>query len=744
MLVSALVAYLGVVAQTHPSLIPLPNSVAWNSGSFSVDSRTRIVSSPDTTRVAQSLRSLLRATVPAGDSNTGGAIVLTLDSRSQELGDEGYRLKVTFQRIEATAQKPAGLFYAVQTLRQLLPAPSERRQIQGQSFAVLCVEIEDKPRFAWRGMHLDVSRHFFTPNEIKQYIDSLSMLKMNVFHWHLVDDGGWRIEIKKYPRLTSVGGFRIAFEPWDQRKLQFAELGSDSKLYGGFYTQDQIRDIVKYAQDRFVTIVPEIEMPGHTMPSISAYPNLACSNADAKAFFAEAGCLSPNVYCAGKESTFEFLENVLTEVMDLFPSPFIHIGGDEVDKSLWHACPDCQKRMHDEGLKDEQELQSYFVKRIEKFLNSKGRRLMGWDEILEGGLAPNAAVMSWRGEDGGIAAAKAGHDVVMTPTSPLYFDASYAENGVEKVFLYDPVPKELTEEQGRHVLGVQANVWTERIPTYARVEQMTMPRQLSVAEIGWVPRGVRSATEFEERVVAMYGRLVAMGIDVMLPTPVPDQQIAFLDGPTDVRFIGPTYEGLHLRYTMDGTAPTPRSPEYRGPIHVSSPTLVSAAFVAPNGRVGAITTVNCVPARQSDATRLEAGIVRDVYDVQATIVPDFTGLKSKSSTISDSIGLLATDGKENFAVHLEGVIKIPADGVYRFRLASDDGSWLKVQGVKLVDNDGVHAPGVAVGSARLKAGLYDFEIGYFQAGGAMSLGLEVQVPRADWQPLPASWLFHRG
>jgi len=371
------------------------------------------------------------------------------------------------------APKPAGLVYGSQTVRQLLA-----------SRPIPLLRLVDRPRFPWRGLMLDEARHFFGKEFIKQLIDLLVLHKLNIFHWHLCDDQGWRIEIKSRPRLTEVGAWREA----------------NGRRYGGFYTQADIREIVTYAQNRFVTVVPEIEMPGHTTAALAAYPELSCTGGP---FAAATGWgIFHDVLCAGNDATFAFLEKVLGEVLELFPSKFIHIGGDECPKTRWKTCPRCQRRIRDERLNDEHELQSYFIRRIEKFLNANGRRLIGWDEILEGGLAPNATVMSWRGMSGAVAAARAGHDVVASPTSHCYLDYSYERTSVEKAYSFNPIPAELTDEQHKHILGVQGNMWTELTPTVADVERQIWPRLCALAEVAWSPAGQRDFADFSARLTA--------------------------------------------------------------------------------------------------------------------------------------------------------------------------------------------------------------------------------------------------
>ena len=373
----------------------------------------------------------------------------------------------------------------------------------------------DMPRFPWRGLHLDVSRHFFPASFIKTVIDLLAMHKMNTFHWHLTDDQGWRVEIKKFPKLTSVGAWRA-----DRTGIDWSEAGpqrpGEEATYGGFYTQEEVKDIVQYARLRNVTIVPEIEMPAHTTAALAAYPQYSCTGGP---FAVTTGALWPitDIFCAGNDSTFAFLQDVLTELFDLFPGTYVHIGGDEADKANWKTCPKCQARINQEGLKNEEELQSYFIKRIAKFVTSKNRRLIGWDEILEGGLAPEAAVMSWRGTEGGLAAARMGHDVVMTPGSHTYFNSYQGKPEFEPlagggylplrtVYSFEPVPEGLTTELAAHVLGGQACLWTEFVSSPDRAEYMLLPRLAAMAEVLWTPKERRDSENFFSRIEAQLGR----------------------------------------------------------------------------------------------------------------------------------------------------------------------------------------------------------------------------------------------
>lgn len=439
-----------------------------------------------------------------------GKVRFVLD-KNLNISDEGYFLSVSSEGVVAKAKDNGGLVYAAQTLRQLINA------VDG-GVSIPFVEISDYPRFKWRGMHFDVSRHFFSVDEVKQFLDYMAMNKLNTFHWHLVDDQGWRLEIKKYPRLTSIGAWRekVGFEANQKKGLNKEK----EEPYGGFYTQEQVGDIVAYAAERNISVVPEIELPGHSAAALVAYPEYYCDNAGKLEIWDQAG-VSAGVYCAGKESTFEFLENVLAETLEMFPSEFIHIGGDETPKDTWLACPDCRKRMEKEGAHDEHELQSYFVERIEKFLNANGRRLIGWDEILDGGLAPNAAVMSWRGVAGGIKAAQAGHDVVMTPMFPYYFnhtqnhrDDSPGHPGIHTlrdVYTFPVIPDDISEENRNHIIGVQGNMWTEYMPEFEHIQYNLFPRVYAIAEVAWSP-AQRPWEEFYGRVQSKIKTLDNYGI----------------------------------------------------------------------------------------------------------------------------------------------------------------------------------------------------------------------------------------
>ena len=490
------------------SVIPYPQAVIEGKGTFDINASTSIIVSPGAERQASYLAELIQpATGYKLNVRSNNIDVLSQNSIYLQLyknGDnnpEAYSLKVTPGSILIIASDSPGLFYGIQTLRQLLPPEIESSQkIENFSWAVPSVEIKDFPRFQWRGMHLDVCRHMFPVEFIKKYIDLMALYKLNTFHWHLTEDQGWRIEIKKYPKLTEISSKRESTPiPADRNT-------SDGKPYSGYYTQDQVREVVAYAAQRFITVVPEIEMPGHAVAALAAYPELGCTGGPYKV--STKWGIEDDVFCAGNDQTFEFLENVMDEVLALFPSKIIHIGGDECPKTRWHNCPKCQQRIKDNNLADEHALQSYFITRMEKYINSKGRTIIGWDEILEGGLAPNAMVMSWRGTEGGIAAAKLNHPVVMSPSSHCYFDYYQSQDQskeppaiggfvpLEKVYSYNPIPDGLTAEQRIYIRGVQANLWTEYIPTAEQAEYMAYPRGLALAEVAWTAENLKSYQRF--------------------------------------------------------------------------------------------------------------------------------------------------------------------------------------------------------------------------------------------------------
>ena len=507
------------------NIIPKPASLKPASGQFTFNKQTRLFIDKDLGKevagaffvLSERLNKAAGINLQTANAPKSNAIICKLNNKLPK--KESYTLQITGDKITVEAREPVGFFYAAQTIRQLLPSGIESETPQNNiQWTVPCCRIEDSPYYSYRGMHLDVCRHFSPKEEVMAYIDQLAFLKINTFHWHLTDDQGWRIEIKKYPRLTEVGGYR--------NRTVIGHAGDiphkwDYTRVGGFYTQEDIKEVVAYAQKRFITVIPEIEMPGHAVAALAAYPQFSCSGGT----FEVEGLwgVFNDVYCT-REETFGFLQDVLDEVAGLFPSKYIHIGGDECPKLRWQRCHACQERMKAEGLKDEHELQSYFIKRIEKYLQTKGKNIIGWDEILEGGLAPDATVMSWRGTEGGIDAARQGHDVIMTPSQALYLDYYQSRSPeeplaiggyvpIQTVYEYNPTPKELTSEEAKHILGVQANVWTEYMPNRKHREYMIFPRIAALAENGWLPQDKKDYKDFEYRLPALLKRYDVMGLN---------------------------------------------------------------------------------------------------------------------------------------------------------------------------------------------------------------------------------------
>ncbi|MDP4239843.1 MAG: family 20 glycosylhydrolase [Bacteroidota bacterium] len=588
------------LSATEYNIIPYPKQLIPELGSFSFNKRTVVLCpshQPEVLKLAEQFSDQMK--LVSG---------LRLDVRDFVLTDtvnsiifnqlpitgnpEEYTLNISPKAIRIEAGAPTGFFYALQTLYQLLPAEIYgKKPVKGIIWAVPAVRINDSPRFKYRGMHLDVGRHFFPVEFIKKYIDALAMHKFNSFHWHLTEDQGWRIEIKKYPRLTEIGSRRdetLVGYYYDRFPQQF-----DGKPYGGFYTQKEAREIVAYAKERFITVIPEIELPGHATAAIASYPFLSCVP-DSTVKVATKWGVFKDVYCP-RDTTFRFLEDVLTEIMDIFPSRYIHIGGDECPKDRWKKTTECQELIKTLRLKDENGLQSYFVKRIEQFLNSKGRQIIGWDEILDGGIAPNATVMSWRGNEGGIAAAKSGHDVIMTPGAYCYFDKYQADPETEPttiggylplgmVYRYEPIPAELTTEEGKHILGAQANVWTEYMPTTESVEHMAFPRASAMAEVSWGARENRNWEHFCQRMPADFERYAQLDIhpsraffNVQFQTNITADkklQVSLLCDNLDAE----------IHYNTNDKVPTVKDALYTGPVTLDkTATVTAAAFM--NGKM---------------------------------------------------------------------------------------------------------------------------------------------------------------
>jgi len=575
------VSFLGYSQENLP-LIPIPKQIEFKNEYFELDKNT-VIFSPDANsfealflkeniKLKTGLNLKITSSYPKGKS-----IQMSIQIPGTTSFDkEKYQLSISKNGVQFSSFSNQGLFYGIQTFLQSIPFQ------KADNVKILCVTIVDEPKYKWRGMHLDVSRHFFSIDFIKKYIDYIAMYKMNTFHWHLTDDQGWRIEIKRYPKLTEVGAWRKGSMVGHYNEQKF-----DTIRYGGFYTQEEIKEVVKYAKERHVIIVPEIEMPGHSLAALASYPEFSCTGGPFEV--AKGWGVFEDVFCP-KDETFAFLENVLAEVINLFPSEYIHIGGDESPKVRWKNCAHCQSLIKKEGLKDEHELQSYFIQRIEKFVNSKGRKIIGWDEILEGGLAPNAAVMSWRGTEGGIAAAKQKHFVVMSPGSHCYFDHYQGDpknepiafggyTPIEKVYAFNPTPNELSTEEANYILGAQANVWTEYIETPEHVEYMIMPRMAALSEVLWGTANASDYKNFEKRLINHFDVYEKRGINFSksifeITTKVKPSTIG-----NGILFeLHSAINPKGIRYTNDGSIPHSNSIQYFNPIEITEGQTIKAAI----------------------------------------------------------------------------------------------------------------------------------------------------------------------
>ena len=568
-----------------PSIIPKPLSQKIGNGSFIFNNDVAIVSEPKLQEVSNYFTLYLKDNYNFELSNNNSTKKITFKIDDSINNDEGYELNVSKNDITIKSKHAKGAFYAVQSLIQLLPLPSDLN-----SFKILCLRIKDQPQFTYRGMHLDVGRHFFSVDFIKKYIDLMARLKMNTFHWHLTEDQGWRIEIKKYPKLQEIAAFRkeTLIGHYNDQPHQF-----DGKPYGGFYTQEQIKEVVAYAKTRQVTIIPEIEMPGHSQAAIAAYPELGCSGKQVEV--ATKWGVFDEVYCP-KESTFKFLEDVIDEVVALFPGKYIHIGGDEAPKTNWKNCEYCQKLIKKEGLKDEHGLQSYFIARMEKYINSKGKQIIGWDEILEGGLAPNATVMSWRGTSGAVQAAKEGHDVILTPGSHCYFDHYQSENEneplaiggflpLEKVYHFNPIPEELTDKEATYVLGAQGNVWTEYMQTEKQVEYMAFPRAVALSEVLWSSPEYKNYQDFIHRLEQYQKRLDQLEVNYANHIYSVEGELTYVNDHLTYE-LNTTSSSYPIYYSTDKSFP---SKLYSDPIKVDSSMHIKAVVLnSKNTALGAV------------------------------------------------------------------------------------------------------------------------------------------------------------
>ncbi len=728
------------------SVIPQPQSIEAFEGLFTIDENTKIQYQGELKNVAETLSKQLitKNIVQEFKTNAEDQILLST-TKNEKLEKEGYELTINKNGINIEGDA-AGVFYGVQTLMQLVATANNKT-------VVPYVHIIDNPRFEWRGMHLDVSRHFFDKEFIKKYIDILAKHKLNVFHWHLTDDQGWRIEIEKYPKLTEIGAWRAGDGmeiPWNY-DVHGAEEGKPR--YGGFYTKNDVKEVLAYAKERYVTVVPEIELPAHSWAALHAYPNLSCTGKDWH--MGETWSFS-DPFCAGNEETFTFFEDVLTEVIDLFPSQYIHIGGDEAQKTRWEECSKCQAKINTEGLENEEELQSYFIKRIEKFVTSKGRRIIGWDEILEGGLAPDAAVMSWRGEEGGIAAAKQKHEVVMTPGEILYFNHAQSNAELEgvprariidlkKIYNYNPVPDELNTEEKKYIKGVEACLWSEFVYTEALAIDRLSPRVLALSEISWTETKNKDWNHFQGKLTKHLSYLDKQKIDYFMAAPTSTGMSSFIGDSLAITIDSPLKDAK-IYYTLDGSEPNKNSTLYGKQIVINDHATLKAKTILTSGKESANFEKSFRKTKYQEATNLTNvtnGLIMQTFKGNISQLSEFNTLKKlNKSKITLSIELPTKLPNNGFGLKFIGYIQIPKNGIYTFYTTSDDGSVLYINDKMVVDNDGKHGMQEKNGEVALKSGYHKFLVSYFEGGGGKGLKVEMHGSSIEKSEISSSLLFH--
>ncbi|MGI8812644.1 MAG: family 20 glycosylhydrolase [Pyrinomonadaceae bacterium] len=719
------------------NIIPKPVSVERRSGFFVIDQKTKInAGKKQDLKLATVLNDYLTVNfgltlgVTTKTPKNSREIVFSKSDDYQIIND-GYTITINDKRIVLESATDAGRFYALQSLLQMF----EKRD--GEVVSVPNAVITDSSRFRYRGMHLDVGRHFMPMSFVKKYIDLMSQYKFNYFHWHLTEDQGWRIEIKKYPKLTEIGSKR----PESVKERNLSPYIGDGVPVEGFYTQDEIRDVVAYAKARYITVIPEIELPGHSSAALAAYPELGCKQ-DYKYKVQTTWGIFKEVYCP-TEKTFQFLEDVLTETIALFPdSPYIHIGGDEVLKDFWKDSPEVKELMTKGNLKDEHEVQSYFVRRMEKFINSKGKKIIGWDEILEGGLAPNATVMSWRGMKGGIEAARSHHDVIMTPSDFVYFDYGQGDPAYEplnigsyvplsKVYSFDPVPKELSPDETKYIIGGQGNVWTEYMASPEKVEYMVFPRMLALAEKLWSPADAADFADFSRRLASQFPRLEKQNVNYRIPEPVGLRNMIL--GPDEKASIelSTPITGARVLYSIETDIPDQMA-VYRGPITLD---------VKPGKRVDLKTVVELPSGRRSSiyaATIIRSPLLEPTVlaerkpGVNFTLIRgDETSESSKQTGETKSIQInqfaKVIDLKQPFSATFDGYLDIPADGIYELQIDSTWNASLIFDGQRLIDDTGTRDRKVRSAVVPLKAGLHKISLRYNHRGGDLNFRLRYGI-----------------
>lgn len=746
------------------NIVPRPESVTVNQGTgvslanIAIQADTAIKDEASYLLSELKNRYKINATIAKS-----GNIKLVLDQNSGT-GSEGYTIETVDKKVVISAATKKGVFYGIQSFLQLVPTNN-----QG-SFTVPNLKIVDSPRFSWRASHLDVCRHFYPISFVKRYIDFLAMHKFNKFHWHLTEDQGWRVQIDKYPRLTEVGAWRKINNIMDYQSKVIPETAEEIKarliaqgsykvvdgqaFYGGFYTKEQLKQVVEYAKSRHIEVIPEIEMPGHTQAVMAAYPHLACEGAPESFDVWTRFGVSRNVFCAGKEETFTFLENVLDEVFEVFPSKIIHIGGDECPKANWKECIDCQVRIKSNNLHNEHELQSYFIKRMQKYINSKGRKIVGWSEILEGGLAKGATVMSWLGTGAGIQAAKLGNDAIMTPFGQTYYNMKEDPTGqgpghsssylpIKNVYGFEPVPADLDSAIAKRIIGYQPCLWTEYVPTTKDVEFLTFPRLAASAEVAWTSRENRDFEDFSDRLKSHYAHLDTMGIHYFVnPPTLPGKRVVLTDE-KPVK-ISTDFPGGVIRYTMDGSEPTENSPVYTKPLNITEKTTLRAKTFAPNGLASSInqTVFELTGLNQVDKAGINSGLAYTLYKIKEA-KPSLENAQFIRKGNCGGFTMPTGVGGDMFAIKLEGIIEIKESANYTIYALADDSIKISIGGALVINN--TQANKEETGTIQLEKGFYTIEAEFFEYGGAERFSVAMSKDDSrDKRPVTAEMLSFNG
>ncbi len=737
--------------QNHktPSLIPYPTEIHLNKGYFVLSKNTQIINEDknlfehEKALLKSILESVTKDIKPASNQNN----IIRIQYSTLVDNDEGYTLNILPEEISIGAKTSAGVFYAIQTIRQLILLQSQTNDI----VKLPALNIIDKPAFEWRGNMIDVSRHFFSIEYLKKHIDRLAFYKMNKLHLHLTDDQGWRIEIKKYPELTQQGAWRT-FNGQDSACIKKSEENIDFQIdpryittnngketYGGFFTQDEIKDLIAYAQERHIEIIPEIDMPGHMMAAINIYPDL--TDSDYKGW----GKIFSTPLCACKEDTYIFVENVLSEIMELFPSKYIHIGADEVDKTTWENSELCKKLTERENIKTLNEIQSYFVHRVHDYVKSKNKIVIGWDEVLEGGINEDITIMYWRGWESNapLKAVTNGNEVIMSPTNPLYFDYLPDRSSLRTVYNMNVVYDNIPPDKAYLIKGAQANLWTEMVPTESRSEFQMFPRITALAERVWTNKDLFE--DYSNRLTDHYPIMDQMNIKYRLPDLKGFALESVYIGETEFDVKSPL-KNMNIHYTTNGSIPSKNSPILTKPLKISEPSTLKFALFSPNSAKGDIYTVNYKKTTYAkpvkiDTKALQTGLTCDFFNQPVDKTTKIKGDPDKRFIVNNL--LVPAEAKvPTFGLKFDGYINVPETGIYSFYFTCDDSGILYIADRLVVDNEGPHSPVEKSGQVALEKGLHKFHLDFVEGGGGYTLYMQYSLNNGEVKDIPNSWFVH--